>query len=36
VLLQTPNAVALHKRLRILAGRNPIEPIRLNITIWLR
>jgi SAM-dependent methyltransferase len=30
VLLQTPNAVALHKRLRMLAGRNPIEPIRLD------
>jgi SAM-dependent methyltransferase len=28
LLLQTPNAVALHKRLRMLAGRNPIEPIR--------
>jgi SAM-dependent methyltransferase len=30
LLLQTPNAVALHKRLRMLAGRNPIEPIRLD------
>jgi len=28
LVLQTPNAVALHKRLRMLAGRNPIEPIR--------
>ena len=28
ILLQTPNAIALHKRLRMLAGRNPIEPIR--------
>ena len=30
ILVQTPNAVALHKRLRMLAGRNPIEPIRLD------
>jgi SAM-dependent methyltransferase len=30
LLLQTPNAVALHKRLRMLAGRNPIEPIRVD------
>jgi SAM-dependent methyltransferase len=28
LVLQTPNAVALHKRLRMLAGRNPYEPIR--------
>jgi SAM-dependent methyltransferase len=28
ILLQTPNAVALHKRVRMLAGRNPLEPIR--------
>jgi 2-polyprenyl-3-methyl-5-hydroxy-6-metoxy-1,4-benzoquinol methylase len=28
LILQTPNAVALHKRLRMLVGRNPIEPIR--------
>jgi SAM-dependent methyltransferase len=28
LLLQTPNAVALHKRLRMLAGRNPLAPIR--------
>jgi len=28
LVLQTPNAVALHKRLRMLAGRNPLEPIR--------
>jgi SAM-dependent methyltransferase len=28
MLIQTPNAVALHKRLRMLAGRNPLEPIR--------
>lgn len=27
LVLQTPNAVALHKRLRMLAGRNPLEPI---------
>jgi SAM-dependent methyltransferase len=30
LLLQTPNAVALHKRVRMLRGRNPIEPIRLD------
>jgi SAM-dependent methyltransferase len=30
LLLQTPNAVALHKRLRMLAGRNPLEPIRAD------
>ncbi len=28
LILQTPNAVALHKRLRMAAGRNPLEPIR--------
>jgi SAM-dependent methyltransferase len=28
VVIQTPNACALHKRLRMLAGRNPYEPIR--------
>ena len=28
LVLQTPNAVALHKRLRMIAGRNPLEPIR--------
>lgn len=28
LVLQTPNAVALHKRLRMLAGVNPFEPIR--------
>jgi SAM-dependent methyltransferase len=28
LVIQTPNAVALHKRLRMAAGRNPIEPIR--------
>ena len=32
LLIQTPNAVALHKRLRMLAGRNPVEPIRLDTT----
>jgi SAM-dependent methyltransferase len=30
VVIQTPNAVALHKRLRMAAGRNPIEPIRAD------
>jgi SAM-dependent methyltransferase len=30
LLLQTPNAVALHKRVRMLLGRNPIEPIRAD------
>jgi trans-aconitate methyltransferase len=30
LLVQTPNAVALHKRLRMLAGINPLEPIRLS------
>ena len=30
ILIQTPNAVALHKRLRMLAGRNPLEPIRAD------
>jgi SAM-dependent methyltransferase len=28
LVIQTPNAVALHKRIRMAAGRNPIEPIR--------
>ena len=28
LVVQTPNAVALHKRLRMLLGRNPYEPIR--------
>jgi SAM-dependent methyltransferase len=28
LVLQTVNAVALHKRLRMLAGRSPFEPIR--------
>jgi trans-aconitate methyltransferase len=28
LIVQTPNAVALHKRLRMLAGSNPVEPIR--------
>ena len=28
LLLQTPNAVALPRRLKLLAGRNPAEPIR--------
>jgi SAM-dependent methyltransferase len=28
VILQTPNAVALHKRLKILIGQNPYEKIR--------
>jgi SAM-dependent methyltransferase len=28
LVVQTPNAVALHKRLRMLAGRNPLEPLR--------
>lgn len=30
IVLQTPNAVALHKRLRMAAGRNPLEPIRAD------
>lgn len=30
LVLQTPNAVALPKRVRMLAGRNPYEPIRLS------
>jgi SAM-dependent methyltransferase len=30
LLVQTPNAVALHKRLRMLGGRNPLEPIRAD------
>ena len=28
IILQTPNAVALHKRLKILIGKNPYEKIR--------
>lgn len=28
LIVQTPNAVALHKRVRMLAGRTPFEPIR--------
>ena len=28
IVIQTPNAVALHKRVRMAAGRNPLEPIR--------
>jgi SAM-dependent methyltransferase len=30
LIVQTPNAVALHKRARMAAGRNPIEPIRAD------
>jgi hypothetical protein len=30
LLVQTPNAVALHKRLRMLVGISPFEPIRLS------
>ena len=30
VFLQTPNAVALHKRLKMLIGKNPYEKIREN------
>lgn len=30
IVIQTPNAVALHKRLRMALGRNPIEPIRAD------
>jgi trans-aconitate methyltransferase len=30
LVVQTPNAVALHKRLRMLAGISPFEPIRLS------
>ena len=30
LILQTPNAAALHKRLALLAGRNPYERIRIN------
>lgn len=32
VILQTPNAVALHKRLKILIGQNPYEKIREDNT----
>lgn len=28
LVIQTPNAVALHKRLEMLVGRNPFEPLR--------
>ena len=28
VIVQTPNAVALHKRMEMLLGRNPFEPLR--------
>ena len=28
LVIQTPNAVALHKRIRMLLGRNPMEPPR--------
>jgi SAM-dependent methyltransferase len=31
LLLQTTNAVALHKRLRMLIGRSPFEPIRDSV-----
>lgn len=30
LLIQTPNAAVLHKRLLLLTGRNPYEPIREN------
>ncbi|WP_444895721.1 methyltransferase domain-containing protein [Microbulbifer sp. SSSA005] len=30
IIIQTPNAVALHKRLKIIFGRNPYELIREN------
>jgi trans-aconitate methyltransferase len=30
VILQTPNGAALHKRLRLLAGRSPVEPPRAS------
>jgi SAM-dependent methyltransferase len=29
IVIQTPNAAALHKRMALLAGRNPIEPPRV-------
>lgn len=32
LLLQTPNAVALHQRVKLLIGRNPSEPIRRSRT----
>ena|SRR5687768_10642632 len=32
LILQTPNAVALHKRLKMIVGRNPYELIREDIT----
>jgi len=30
LIVQTPNACSLHKRLRLLVGRNPYEPIRVT------
>ncbi len=30
IICQTPNAVALHKRLVLMAGRNPFERLRIN------
>jgi 2-polyprenyl-3-methyl-5-hydroxy-6-metoxy-1,4-benzoquinol methylase len=30
VVIQTPNGAALHKRLRLLAGRSPVEPPRAS------
>jgi hypothetical protein len=30
VVIQTPNGAALHKRLRLLAGRSPVEPPRVS------
>ncbi|MEA2059728.1 MAG: methyltransferase domain-containing protein [Thermodesulfobacteriota bacterium] len=30
IILQTPNAVALHRRLLIMAGKNPLQPYRGN------
>jgi trans-aconitate methyltransferase len=32
LILQTPNAVALHQRIKMLIGRNPCEPIRASRT----
>jgi len=31
LIIQTPNALALHKRLKLLAGRHPYEPIREDV-----
>jgi len=31
LIIQTPNAVALHKRLEMLAGRNPYEELRTQV-----